>query len=77
MYATEGVAARVYLAPSNERLDPDQALIRIIDAALAGDADELEEAAHDLGSYLRAGGFKPAEATTEYYKNLKLIGDRK
>lgn len=37
-------------------MDANACLERIIYAAQSGDADEIEEAAHDLAEWLRKGG---------------------
>ncbi len=42
-------------------MDPNATLARIIDAAVAGDADELRDAANDLAVWLTKGGFAPDE----------------
>ncbi len=42
-------------------MDPNATLARIIDAAVAGDYDEMIEAAQDLSRWLATGGFAPQE----------------
>jgi hypothetical protein len=41
-------------------MDPDAALARLTDAAAAGDADEVRNAADDLAGWLDRGGFAPS-----------------
>ena len=40
-------------------MDPNSALVRLIDAACDGDTDELMAAAEDLTEWINSGGFKP------------------
>ena len=40
-------------------MDPNETLARIIDAATAGDLDELREACADLIEWIERGGFWP------------------
>lgn len=40
-------------------MDPDACLSRLIDAAIAGDAEELRYAADDLACWLERGGYRP------------------
>jgi hypothetical protein len=42
-------------------VDPDACLARLLDAAVAGDADGLAEVVGDLVAWLRAGGFPPRD----------------
>ena len=42
-------------------VDSDACLARLLDAAVAGDADGLAEVAGDLVAWLRAGGFPPRD----------------
>lgn len=44
-------------------MDPNATLARIIEAAIAGDAETLREAAGDLAEWLERGGFAPADPT--------------
>ncbi len=45
-------------------MDPTAALNRLIDAAIAGDYDEMIEAAQDLSRWLATGGFAPQDPRT-------------
>ncbi len=50
--------------PRNEIVagwDPDACLQRLIDAAIAGDHAEILEAAEDLATWLKRGGFNPKD----------------
>lgn len=40
-------------------MDPDACLVRLLDAAVAGDAEELLAAAGDLAGWLRHSGYPP------------------
>jgi hypothetical protein len=40
-------------------MDPEACLSRLIDAAVAGDAEELRWAADDLAGWLERGGYRP------------------
>jgi hypothetical protein len=40
-------------------MDPDACLARLLDAAVAGDAEELLAAAGDLAGWLRHSGYPP------------------
>ncbi len=42
-------------------VDPDAYLSRLVDAAVAGDAAELQLAAHDLAVWLQRGGTPPRD----------------
>ena len=42
-------------------MDPNATLQRIIEAAWQGEADELQDAAQDLASWFRNGGFAPTK----------------
>ena len=47
-------------------MDPNACLARLIDAALEGDADDLEAAAADLAEWIRKGGFLPTNPRPEW-----------
>jgi hypothetical protein len=42
-------------------MDPDACLTRLLDAAVAGDAEDLLAAADDLADWLRHGGYPPKD----------------
>jgi hypothetical protein len=42
-------------------MDPDASLDRLLDAAIAGDAEELRWAADDLAGWLERGGYRPRD----------------
>ena len=45
-------------------MDPDACLARLLDAAVAGDAEAFANAAEDLYAWLRGGGFAPGDPRT-------------
>ncbi len=45
-------------------MDPDACLARLLDAAVAGDAEEFANAGEDLYDWLRGGGFAPRDPRT-------------
>ncbi len=45
-------------------MDPDACLARLIDAAVAGDAEAFANAGEDLYDWLQAGGFAPRDPRT-------------
>ena len=45
-------------------MDPDACLARLLDAAVAGDAEEFADAGDDLYVWLQGGGFAPRDPRT-------------